>query len=498
MQLRPYQSQQVVELRQGITQGQLVQMLMSPTGSGKTEVAKSIIISSQEKRRKTWFIVDSVKLLDQTLVRFHADGLYAGAIQADHPCTDYSKTLQVATVQSLRSRLDYMLNNHKPDLVLIDEAHAVFQVHLELIQWCRRNKVPVIGLSATPWRRGLGRIFDRLICTVTTADLTDMGFLVPTTCYAPSVPSLKGVKTKANGDWIEDELAQAMGDAKIMGDVVSHWRELGENRKTMVFACNVLHSKTLAERFCQAGVKAAHIDGYMDSQEAEAIFRMYKDGEIRVLVSVAMLIKGVDDPATSCIVIARPTKSLMLHYQMLGRGLRLSPDTGKKDCIIIDHSGNLLLNGMPTDEVPRVMDTGEGERVDRKPPDKGDQEKKTKPCPKCKFLYSGLLCPKCGHEIVLPDGVAVASGKLLKLEDRRKVLGDTSKKSIFAELLGYAKDKGKKEGWAQYAYQAFMKELPDRSWIGSVESKTPSDEISQWVKGYNVRRAKRAQKYGTP
>lgn len=496
MQLRPYQTQQVQELRQGIALGKLVQMLMSPTGSGKTEVAKKIIVGSQEKKRRIWFIVDSVKLLDQTLARFHKDGLYAGAIQADHPCTDYSKPIQVATVQSLRSRLDYLLNNYRPDLILIDEAHAVFQVHIELIEWCRRNKVPVIGLSATPWRRGLGKVFDRLICTVSTADLTDMGFLVPTICYAPGVPSLKGVKTKANGDFIEDELAKVMGDAKIMGDVVSHWRQLGENRKTMVFACDVLHSKSLAERFCQAGVKAAHIDGYMPAQEAEEIFRLYQKGEIKVLVSVAMLIKGVDDPSTSCIVIARPTKSLMLHYQMLGRGLRLSPDTGKKDCIIIDHSGNLLLNGMPTDPVPTVMDTGEGERVDRKQADMGDQEKKTKPCPKCKFMFAGLMCPKCGHEIVIPDGVVVASGKLVKLDDRAKVLGPTSKEAIFSQLLGYAQSKGKKDGWAQYAYQAFMKELPDRSWIGKVGPKAPTEEISQWVKGYNVRRAKRAEKHG--
>jgi len=494
MQLRPYQEQQKTELRAGLKTGQLIQMLMSPTGSGKTEVAKSIIEGSQSRQRRAWFIVDSVKLLDQTLARFHKDGLYAGAIQANHPLTDYTKPLQVVTVQSLRGRLDNLLNNYPPELVLIDEAHALHQVHIELIEWCRRRKVPVIGLSATPWRRGLGRVFDRLICTVTTADLTDMGFLVPTVCYAPTIPSLKGVKTKPNGDWVEDELAQVMGDAQLMGDVVQHWRELGENRKTMVFACNVEHSKRLAKEFCQAGVAAAHIDGYMPTDEANELFKLYQQGKIRVLVSVAMLIKGVDDPSTSCIVIARPTRSIMLHFQMVGRGLRLSPDTGKTDCIIIDHSGNLLRNGKPTDDVPQVMDTGEGDRVDRRPQEQGDQETKQKPCPKCSFLFVGLLCPKCGNEIVIPDGVAVAAGKLTKLEDRRNVLGPTSKQHVFAELLGYAQSKGKKEGWAQYAYQAFMKELVDRSWVGTVQPKAPSPEMENWVKGYNVRKAKSLQK----
>lgn len=496
MQLRPYQQKQLHELRSGISRGSITQMLMSPTGSGKTEVAKTIIAGAHGKSRRAWFIVDSVKLLDQTLARFHQDGLYAGAIQANHPLTDYHKLIQVATIQSLRPRLDYMLNHHKPDLVLIDEAHVIHAAHLELIEWCRRSNVPVIGLSATPWRRGLGRVFDRLVNCISLAELTEQGFLVPTVCYAPHVPSLSGVGTKANGDWIEDELATVMGDAKLLGDVVTHWKELGENRKTMVFACNVEHSKRLAESFLKAGITAAHIDGYMPAYETEQIMRQYKEGKIRVLVSVAMLIKGFDDPSTSCLVIARPTKSLMLHYQMVGRGLRLSPQTGKSDCIIIDHSGNLLLNGHPTDEVPNAMDTGEGERLDRRPQEKGDQEKKTKPCPHCSFMFTGLLCPKCGHEIVIPDGVAVATGKLVKLEDRRKVLGPTSKQHTFAELLGYARESGKKDGWAQYAYQAYMKELPDRAWIGAVEPKSPSEEMKTWVKGYNVRRAKSKRRFG--
>lgn len=495
MQLRSYQDTQLRMLRQGISAGEIIQMLMSPTGSGKTEVAKAIISNAQRKNRRAWFIVDSVKLLDQTLTRFHKDGLYAGAIQADHPCTDYRKNIQVATVQSLRPRLDFMLNNYRPDLVLIDEAHVIHQTHLELIHWCRANKVPVIGLSATPFRRGLGKIFNRLVSCITTEELTEQGFLVPTSCYAPSIPSLKGVGTNANGDYIEDQLAEVMGDAKLLGDIVSHWRELGENRQTLVFACNVAHSKRIAEEFFNAGIMAAHIDGYMPQHETDEILRLYAKGKIKVLVSVAMLIKGFDDPSTSCLILARPTKSLMLHYQMIGRGLRLSPETGKFDCIIIDHAGNLLLNGRPTDTLPDRLDMGDGDPVDRRPQDKSDQEQKTKPCPKCKFVFSGLMCPKCGNEIVVSDGVAVATGKLTKLDDRRKVLGPTSKQHIFSELLGYAREKGKKDGWAQYAYQAYMSESVERAWVGTVLPHSPSPDMCNWVKGYNVRRAKSAKRY---
>lgn len=496
MQLRPYQAEQVHALRQGISSGQLVQMLMSPTGSGKTEVAKHIIQSAEAKNKCVWFVVDSLKLLDQSLARFHQDGIYAGAIQADHPCTDYSKVVQVATIQSLRTRLAWLLANKPPKLVVIDEAHVLFQAHLEVIDWCRANKVPVIGLSATPFRRGLGKVFDTLVNKISTEDLTDMGFLVPTTCYAPFVPNVKEIRTGGDGDWIEDELAKVMGGADIVGDVVEHWKALGQNRKTLVFACNVNHSKQIAEAFFNAGIMAAHIDGYMPQHESDEIIRLYKAGKIKVLVSVAMLIKGFDDPSTSCLVLTRPTRSLMLHYQMLGRGLRLCDEEGKEDCIIIDHTGNLLRNGQPCDQLPDRLDMGDGDPVDRRKDDKNpDQEKKTKPCPSCSFVFSGLQCPKCGFEIHVDGGVAVAAGLLMALPDRRKKLGETSKEQIFAELLGYATERGKKPAWAQYAYQAFMKEPVKREWTASTTAAAPSEKMQQWVKGYNVRRAKSAKRY---
>ncbi|CAB5556398.1 DEAD/DEAH box helicase [Stutzerimonas stutzeri] len=490
MQLRWYQKDQVTDLRQGIRAKSLIQMLMSPTGSGKTEVAKHIIASAAAKKRKVWFIVDSVKLLDQTLARFHSDGLYAGAIQANHPWTDYSKVIQVATVQSLASRLDHLLREQPPELVVIDEAHVVFKAHTELIAWCRRKGVPVIGLSATPFKRGLGLIYDRLVNRISTAELTEQGYLVPAECYAPNVPNLKGVATNSEGDWTEDELAKVMAGADIMGDVVPHWKMLGENRQTLVFACNVKHAKQLAEAFMAEGIPAAYIDGYMHSDESDRIIALYKAGKIKVLVSVAMLIKGFDDPQTGCIVIARPTKSLMLHYQMLGRVLRIAE--GKEFGIIIDHAGNLLRNGLPTDALPDRLDMNDGDPVDRRKsesnPDK--QQEEAKACPHCKYVMTGLLCTKCGFEIVIDAGVEVAKGVLVKLADRKKKLTTNTKQSVFAELLGYAQARNKGQMWAQGAYNAFMGEPIQREWVNQTAPAAPGEPIEKWVKGYNMRRAK--------
>ncbi|WP_166623344.1 DEAD/DEAH box helicase family protein [Pseudomonas aeruginosa] len=329
--LRQYQSDALNDLRRGIRDGHLVQMLMAPTGAGKTTIASAMKIGACAKGKRAFFIVDSLELVDQAAKRFYEDGLEVGVIQGDHPWTDYSKPIQVCTIQTLRSRWKDLADHLKPDLVVIDEAHVLHKMHQEIITECVDRKIPVIGLSATPFRKGLGRVFGRLVVSATLAELTDQGFLVPAHCYAPSIPDLKGIKTSTDGDWAEDALAEVMGSAKIMGDVVTNWLQLAKGRQTVVFGCNVAHSRELARQFTEAGILAAHVDGYMDELERAKIIKNFRHGSIRVLCNVAVLTKGFDAPETSCVVLARPTKSLMMHYQMMGRGLRTAD--GKKDCL---------------------------------------------------------------------------------------------------------------------------------------------------------------------
>lgn len=495
MQLREYQSEQIQLLRQGIRAGNIAQVLMSPTGSGKTEVAKAIMASAYEKNNRVYFIVDSLKLLDQSIRRL-GDQMELGVVQGDHYQTDYHKNLQVISVQTMRSRMELLLEKYPPSLVIIDECHVLFQAHITLIEWCRKKRVPLIGLSATPFRQGMGKIFDSMVSNITIQELTEQRFLVPTVCYAPFAPPTKGIPSSSNGDWVEEALGKIMGDAKIVGDVVSHWKQLGEGRQTLVFACNVAHARQLATAFVNAGIKAAHIDGYMTPEESDTILGLYSQGKLTVLVSVAMVAKGFDDPATSCLVLARPTKSLMLHYQMLGRGLRISPHTGKVDCIIIDHAGNLIRNGRPTDTLPDTLDTGEGDNPDRKPDKNDDKELKEHACDECSFLYAGSICPQCGHKLEVEKGITVANGKLVKLEDRKHVISETHKQDVYDQLLGYAQEHGKKAGWAFYAYKAFMGENPGRESQMNPMPVPPCEEVTRWVKGYNVRRAKGYQKYG--
>lgn len=487
--LRQYQIDALQTLRCGIRDKVGPQILMLPTGAGKTTVASAMKQGVVARGKRAFFVVDSLELVDQAVQRFTADGLKVGVIQGNHEMTNYNHPIQVATIQTLRSRWQYIADIYKPDLLVIDECHVLHKAHIEIMGECKKRGVPVIGLSATPFRKGLGKHFGRLVVGTTLAELTALGYLVPAVCYAPYIPDLKGLKTTTSGDWADDALADVMGDAKIMGDVVRHWLELAEGRQTVVFGCNVAHSRELARQFTQAGIKAAHVDGYMDLDEREPIIEGFRAGTITVLCNVAVLTKGFDAPDTSCAVLARPTKSLMMHYQMMGRGLR--PAAGKADCIIIDHAGNCLRSGVPTEPLPCELDDGKFTNSDRRERDEERPEKLPRPCPKCACMFSGAACPACGFAPKPHEDVEWVDGKLVPLGEskRKKTFSTEEKQVIYAQFLHYANQHGHRDGWAYYKCQEYCGSSPrDKK---SVPAMQPTPEILGWIKHKNIQNAKR-------
>lgn len=488
--LRQYQLEALNALRCGIREKSGPQILMMPTGSGKTTVASAIKQGVQGKGKRAFFVVDSLELVDQAVDRFVADGLDVGVIQGQHFMTDYSRQIQVATIQTLRARWPQLVERVKPDLVVIDECHVLHKAHCQIIDECNQSGIPVIGLSATPFRKGLGRIFKRLVVGTTLTELTEQGFLVPAQCYAPSVPELTGLKTTSLGDWAEEALAEVMGAAKIMGDVVTNWLNLARGRQTIVFGCNVAHSRELCRQFTTAGVRAAHVDGYMDEAERYQIIKAFRAGEITVLCNVAVLTKGFDAPETSCVVIARPTKSLMMHYQMMGRGLRIAE--GKADCIIIDHAGNCLRSGIPTEPLPTELDEGAGKNSDRRSRDQERPERLPRPCPKCSYLFSGSACPSCGFKPQAHEDVEWVDGRLVPIGEtkpKKKTFTSAEKQDIYAQFLGYALQHRFNPGWAYHKCVEYCGSAP-RSTRG-VSAKQPTEDLCRWIKHINIKYAKR-------
>lgn len=490
--LRPYQEESLNQMRSVLARRIRTIMLMLATGGGKTTIASAIMKGATAKGNRVYFVADSIELVEQAARRFYEDGMSVGVIQGNHPWTDYSKLIQVATIQTLKRRWPELAETLKPALVVIDEAHVVHQAHEDIIAECREKGIPVIGLSATPFRKGLGKIFDTTVVGATTAQLVEQGYLVPATCYAPRVPDLQDVKTRADGDWQEDALAEVMGDAKLMGDVVHHWYKLAQDRQTLVFAANVAHSRALCDMFQQAGVRAEHIDGYeKDPERRERIIREFREGRIQVLCNVALLTKGFDAPETSCIVLARPTKSLMLHYQMLGRGLRPAP--GKADCLVIDHAGNCLRNGVPEDPLPTELDDGKGKRnLDRRQRD--SSEPVPKACASCGHVSTKHKCPACGFQPERREDVQIKDGELYPIsgnKERQPRWTTEGLQTLYAELLGYAHLKGYKRGWAWHKCQEFAGTAPRAT--RQIEPRHPSDRTMGIIKYMRIKQAKAKQ-----
>lgn len=486
--LRPYQNNALNALRAGIAQGNKTQILMLPTGAGKTTVASSMFQGAMRKGKRVLFIVDTIELIDQTVQRFAADGMDVGVIQGQHALTDYSKPVQIATIQTLRNRWEEMARWMRFDLVVIDEAHVIHQQHQEIIKHCIDSKIPVIGLSATPFRKGMGKAFDSLVVGTSVEELTNDGFLVPATCYAPFIPNLKGVKKNKDGDWQDDAIAEYMGEATIVGGVIEKWLQLGENRQTLVFGANRAHAHLLCDQFKQNGVNAEYVDGKTEKEEREQIISAYRRGDIKVLCNIGVLTKGFDAPETGCVVIARPTKSMMMHLQIIGRGLRPAP--GKVDCIVIDHAGNCLRNGLPTDELPAALDDGKAanSNPDRKEAD--DSTPTPKACQSCGYVKTQHKCPKCGFAPEARQDVEARDGDLVEVTSGKKKDWTPERKAkLYSELLGYAQTKGYKPGWAFMKCKEFIGSAPRNT--RQIAPSHPSDETMRIVKHLNIKAAKR-------
>ena len=337
--LRLHQAHALAELRSSMKRGRKRVMVQAPTGAGKTILAAAIVASARERGNKVVFCVPALSLIDQTVEAFASEGLYdVGVIQAQHMMTDWSQPIQIASVQTLERRPE-----PEADLVIIDEAHRWFG-HYE--KWMTASPdLRFIGLSATPWTRGLGKWFDDLVIAATTRRLIDEGYLSDFEVYACDHPDLSGVKTVA-GDYHEGQLSKAVNKTALVANVVETWMRLGKGLPTLVFGVDRAHAASLHSAFEAAGIRSAYQDAYTDPMDRSDIRRAFGNGDLDVVCNVGTLTTGVDWDVR-CIVLARPTKSEILYTQIIGRGLRTAP--WKDKCLILDHSDTTLKLGFVDD-----------------------------------------------------------------------------------------------------------------------------------------------------
>lgn len=458
---RPFQVTAHESLRAGVLAGHRLQMLMSPTGSGKSYLGLRLAHEALAKGKRALFVCDRTTLINQTSAVADSYGLSAhGIIQANHWRTDLRLPFQIASVQTLARR-----QWPDVDLIIIDEAHTQHSAWVDHVKFCRAK---VIGLSATPFSDGLGKIFTNLVNAATMHDLTQSGVLVPMRIFSCTKPDMAGAET-AGGEWT-DRAASERGMA-IVGDVVAEWSRYAENRKTIVFGATIAHCEEMARQFNEAGIMATLFTSKTLPAERQAILDDYKkpDSFWRVLISVEALAKGFDVPDVGCVCDCRPLrKSLSTAIQMWGRGLRSSADTGKKDCLLLDFSGNIVRFASDYSD---VFFTGldaldAGEKLDKAIRRDNDDEKEGNGCPSCGFKPFAKRCISCGFEHQASSMVEHEAGQMKEIMIGKTKYADDAK-HLYEQACTLARGEGNPataKGRAAHLYKSVTGDWPSQFW----------------------------------
>lgn len=483
----------VERLRDGIRAGHRKQVLMAPTGAGKTEIASYMLAEARRKLSRCLFIVDRVNLVDQTSDRLDVYGIPHGVIQAGHWRTRLHERIQVCSAQTIERRGI----PEDVSVVFVDEAHCMRRKVTEFIA---ATDAVVIGLTATPFTKGMGKVYSHLVNVTTMNELIARQYLVPLKIYAAKSINTEGMKVVA-GEWAEKEI-ESRG-LEIVGDIVTEWQNktalhFGGPVKTIVFSATVDHGEELCKQFRDAGFNFQQIS-YRDANDnarRELIEEFRKpDSAIDGLVSCEVFTKGFDVPDVLCGISARPyRKSLSSHIQQMGRVMRAAP--GKEFGLWLDHSGNVLRFREDVEEIfqhgMNELDDGKLESKIRKEPT--EKERNEIKC-SCGYLMlpSDPACPGCGKVRQRRSMVEQVPGEMVELTGKlaNKQSSWAEKQAFMAGLKTYSSEHGYQSGWAAHKYHEKYGVWPNDPRVKSVAPGPLSASLESWIRSQAIRWAKR-------
>ncbi len=503
--LRDYQEDAITLARASIGQHKHIIIQMS-TGSGKTLLAVNMLQAALDKGLRCSMVVDRIALVNQTAAVLEEHGLDFGVHQGLHELEDDDKPMQVCSIQTLSRR------QHKPfDFIIIDECHILHKAHRELL----KHTQYAIGLSATPWRSGLGNYFHDLIIPIKTYELVEQGYLLHHRVLGPATIDVEGLK-KSAGDFNKKESEERSNKSELTGRIVDHWikHASADHRKTICFATSIAHARNIAKEFRKKGIHAVDINSKMKSERSNkellegieserdrAMFAFTK-GDARVIVSVGILSIGFDFPEASCCILARPTASAALFVQMCGRILRIG---GAPEALVLDHAGNTARLGFADQiTIEHLSGGGDAKAGERKKKEKEDPL--PRPCPSCEALipvHTGE-CPYCGQLCQFHEAVEETEEELIELDRKKMAQKHTliDKKELLSSLNKWAQQHGYKQGkkgvygWSIHAYQEYYGCLPSNKipWSTRGAGLTIPPEHEAWIKHYIESKGKATQR----
>lgn len=489
LELYPYQEGVIALLRQGFAMGRKKQVLVAPTGFGKTEIAIALLQACSLKGNRSAMLLDRIVLCDQTSQRLQKYGIDHGVMQSGHWRNRPYEQIQICSAQTLEKRGSFP----GLKLLIVDEAHMTRKQTIEFIK--NHPDVFVVGLTATPFTKGMKKTYGHVVSSVTTQDLVKMGRLAPLRVFVAKEIDMTGAK-KVAGEWSQDDVTER--GLKITGDIVTEWVKkthevFGGPKKTVVFCSGVAHGADLAEKFAAAGynfVSLSYKDDEKFKQDVIAEFSK-ADSSIHGLIATDILTKGFDVPDVLIGVSARPfSKSLSSHIQQMGRVMRSHP--GKEFALWLDHSGNYLRFRDDWDDVYEngVSELDDGKEKAKKEPT--EQEKKDAKCPKCSHFWPRMAdtCPCCGHVRERRNVVSAVPGEMQELGESSAALRE-QKRSFYGQLIFIGNERGYAPGWAANKYKEKFGMWPNGLARDPIQ---PTHQVMNWVTSSAIKWARSKRK----
>ena len=448
--LRPNQRALIEDIREQIAAGETRILVQAATGFGKTHCIAAITAAAVAAEFRVVVIVTRTRLVRQIQERFERFGIPFGVIAAELPQSVWAGApVQICMVDTLYRRAIVDSNTPLPaaDVVVFDEAHLSLGESRMAVLASYPHAIK-IGLTATPAKisgRSLRDGYDALILGPSTKSLIDAGDLVRAKVFsAPAVTAAElAAVSKKNGDYAVGELGELMSRPKLVGNVVQNWLRIANGKKTILFACDIAHGAALAQEFRQAGIAAELLTANDAEADREAAIYRLEVGRTAILINCFLLSYGVDVPLIECVVMARPTRSIVLYRQAVGRGMRPSP--GKDHLVVIDHGRIVESLGLPHEELPWTLD--DDKNVNRSTAKRITDRKHTaespRTCPECAHLWlvseDGPACDACGWAPApAAKAVRVQDAELIEWGAARSDEPDPdAHQRFFSEAMGF-------------------------------------------------------------
>lgn len=471
----------------------------APTGSGKTIIQVKVAKRELDRGDSTAILTPRNEIFDQTLG--HARALCGlgnvSVLRAKRPGEVWHPVNPVHVVSwpTLIKRAqkdDFWFP--KVQRVLVDECHLSVAPKILEILHHYAPKARIDGYTATPARltgRGLGHFFTEIKHVTSVRRLIADGYLAPVEYYGGATPDMQGIKVR-RGDYETKKLSDRC--VELVGDAVDNWLRLASDRHTIVFAVDIAHCEALAERYRYVGIAAAALHTGMDQPERDKVVAAFKAGRIQVLVNVTIASYGFDAPSVNCIQGCRPTKSIVLHLQMIGRGMRPKEDGGS--CLMLDHTPNVRDLGFADDLYRWTLD--EGRQAASRVNEKGEAEEPTNhTCEECGHIFAASrVCPKCGWKVPFSKrDVAAIEADLVpigRVMVKRLPEGWPSHEVFYGMLRHFAankKPKPYKSMWAVHKFEEKAECRPPKDWDNHAMV-PPNERVANWIKSRQIANSK--------